>query len=65
MEKIVGSVVSKTTQKVYPVKWDSSNKTSWISRNSNTWEQVCSRIIFEEDAIKCAQMFIDSQPDAY
>lgn len=65
MEKIVGNIVSKTTQKVYLVKWNSDEHTSWISREPNMWEMVCTKIYSEQDAIVCAQKFIDSQYETY
>lgn len=65
MEKIVGNIVSKTTQKVYLVKWNSDENTSWISREPNMWEMVCTKIYSEQDAIMCAQNFIDTQYETY
>lgn len=65
MEKIVGNIVSKNTKKSYPVKWDSDEQTSWISRSPNSWEMVCTKVKTADAALLCTQKFIDSQSDTY
>lgn len=65
MEKIVGHVTSKTSGKSYPVKWNSEEKYAWIGKNLNTWELACEKVYSANDALACAQGFIDSQPELY
>lgn len=65
MEKIVGSVISKSTGKSYAVKWISDDKTAWIKPEGPGWLQVCNDVKFASDAVSCAQRYIDGQPDLF
>ena len=63
MKKIVGFKISKTTQKRYEVKWDIEERTSLIKFDTqSSWQKVCEGVKNAEDAISCAQRYIDSQP---
>ncbi|MHB9140324.1 MAG: hypothetical protein ACYC25_00425 [Paludibacter sp.] len=64
MEKVVGQIVSKSSGLTYSVKWDSSEQTSWVSKNG-FWQMVCTKVISSEGALECSQRFIDSQPDLF
>lgn len=64
MEKIVGQIVSKSTEVAYTVKWNSSEQTSWVQKKG-MWQMVCTNIRTSENALECAQRFIDSQPDLF
>lgn len=65
MEKIVGQIISKTTNLKYNVKWNTDKNTSWICVHHKTWQMVCTNIKTENDALNCAQRFIDNQPNLY
>jgi len=65
MEKIVGSITSKTTGKSYQVKWNSSLYESWILKAPYTWMLVCKDVRNENAALNCTQRYIDSQPDMF
>ena len=65
MENIIGRVTSKKLKKSYPVKWIREENTSWINNSPNTWVMVCEKVKTANDALTCAQKFIDSQPDIY
>ncbi len=64
MEKIVGQVTSKTSGITYRIKWDMDEQSSWIDKNG-LWQQVCTRVRTADDAVSCAQGFIDGQPDLF
>ena len=64
MEAIVGHVVSKTSGKSYAVKWSSVENFAWIRKSGNTWELACKEVS-KDEALSCAQGFIDSQPELY
>ena len=65
MEKIAGTITSKTTGNMYSVKWNTENLESWVKIKDNTWIKVCSKIYSVDDALICAQKYIDSQPDSF
>lgn len=65
MGEIVGFIISKTTQRRYVVRWKKEDCTSWISNDKEYWQLVCTDVRREEDAISCAQRYIDSQPDLF
>ena len=65
MEKIVGSIISKKTKKTYQVKWDSEEHSVWIKRELDWWYNVCNNVKNENDALTCAQEFIDFQSNTY
>lgn len=65
MEKIAGYVISKHSNRMYPVKWVMDDNSAWISRSTDTWEMVCTNVKSVEDAKTCAQKFIDSQSETY
>jgi len=64
MKKIVGQVISKSTGIVYSVKWNVDSHESWI-QSKGFWQQVCTEVRSAEDAISCAQRFIDGQSDIF
>jgi len=64
LEKIVGLIISKTTSVHYPVKWNDESHESWIEKRG-LWQLVCTKVFSEENAISCAQRFIDGQPDLF
>lgn len=64
MEKIVGTIISKTTGIHYQVKWNVEAHESWIKKRG-LWQLVCTKIFSADDAISCAQHFIDGQPDLF
>jgi len=49
----------------YKVRFDSQEKTAWISKDGKTWELVCHQVSNENSAIKCTQAFIDTQPNLF
>ena len=65
MEKIVGKIISDSTQKSYSVKWDSIENSAWIERKPELWEQVCRSIYSEQHALDCAKKFINGQKEMY
>ena len=60
MKKVVGNIISKNSGRSYPVLWNSEEQTSWISRFHDIWEMVCTDVRTADDAISCAQKYIDS-----
>lgn len=64
MKQIIGQIVSKNTDKVFIVKWDLREQTSWIEI-SGAEIMVGRYSKTAEEAIDSAQKLIDSQPDLY
>ena len=64
MKQIINQIVSKNTRKVFIVKWDSKEQTSWLEI-SGADIMVGKNTKTVEEAIDTAQIFIDSQPDLY
>jgi len=64
-EKVVGTICSKTTCVTYYVKWKLHDLTTWISSDEKFWNIACTDVKNEEGALKCAQRYIDGQPDIY
>lgn len=60
----MGSIISKTTGIQYPVKWNDEDYESWIKKRG-LWQLACTKIFIADDAISCAQHFIDGQPDLF
>jgi hypothetical protein len=65
MERIVGTITSKKTDIVYYVKWDDEIKYSWFSKDKQVWSLACKEVYSAEDAVSCAQRYIDGQPYLY
>jgi predicted NUDIX family NTP pyrophosphohydrolase len=65
MERIVGSITSKTTGIIYSVRWDNQTKESWISKDNQIWSIACTEVLSANDAVTCAQRYIDGQPYLY
>lgn len=65
MEKIIGEIISKKSNKIYKVKYRSDDLTVWVKKTSNTWEIVCENVKSISEALECAQGAIDSQPDLF
>jgi hypothetical protein len=64
MESVVGKITSKTTGIQYSVKWNVDDHESWIQRKKY-WQKVCTKVYSAEEAISCAQQFIDGQPELF
>ena len=54
MERIVGSITSKTTGIIYSVRWDNQTKESWKSRDNQIWSIECTEVLSGDDAVTCA-----------
>jgi hypothetical protein len=65
MERIVGSITSKTSGIIYSVRWDNQTKESWINRDSQIWSIAFIVVLSGDDAVTCAQRYIDGQPYLY
>ena len=65
MEKIVGKIKSNFTEKEYNVKWNITEKNSWIERKPELWELVSNSIYSEIEALAGAQKFINHQKENY
>ena len=61
MEKIVGQITSKNSKKKYWVRHHTVEKSVSISEDKLSWITVCKNVTIENDAVLCAQKYIDLQ----
>lgn len=61
MERIIGSIKSIHSEKIYFVKYNSTYGTVWISENNRFWLNVCEGVKTEEDGLSCASHYINTQ----
>lgn len=66
MRKIVGKVCVMNSSFSFPVMWDTEEKSSWLGTKAFLssgiwWRQVCSNVMTDNDALSCAQKFVDVQ----
>lgn len=61
MEKFIGNMDSKRSGIIYPIFWNSEEKTIWRIR-SNDWEEMIAYNVLDEiSAQKIVRAFLDIQ----
>lgn len=66
MEQIAGKIRSKKTGIVYSVKWEPATRYAWFRKTElEGWTLAYTDVLSVEDAVTCAQRYIDGQAEVY